>query len=415
MQPNAASARRKLLIALPCILLLGFYVFLILRAYLASRHGSTPDIADAERAARLDPANAEYPYRIGRYYAFVLQDFPSALKAYKAAVALNPHDARYWLDLATAYQVSGNIAESKQALDNAIRVDPTTPDVFWQAANFDLVQGDTARALHQFRTILARDPESLGRVIDVCWRATHDPERIVNETLPARADVYLRFLWALTIMKNPYAPTLWSRLVALNQPLPVKESLRYVDYLIADRQIAQARDAWQQLVRLTPALRRYQSSQNLIVNGGFEEDILNDGFDWRYDGRSGVTITIDISEPHTGARAIAIVFDGSPPDAGLYQLISVEPNTRYRFSINVKAEDLVGVNGPRFALNDASSGHSYVLTDPVLGTTPWTEQTDEFTTGRDTTALIFRVLRSPALMLVRGRILIDDVGLTPIK
>jgi hypothetical protein len=35
--------------------------------------------------------------------------------------------------------VSGDIAESKQALDNAIRVDPTTPDVVWQAANFDLV------------------------------------------------------------------------------------------------------------------------------------------------------------------------------------------------------------------------------------------------------------------------------------
>jgi hypothetical protein len=137
--------------------------------------------------------------------------------------------------------------------------------------------------------------------------------------------------------------TLWSRLVALNQPLPVKESLRYVDYLIADRQIAQAHEAWQQLVRLTPALRRYQSSQNQIVNGGFEEDILNDGFDWRYDGRSGVTITIDVSEPHSGARALAIAFEGSPPDAGLYQLISVEPNTHYHLSINVKAEGLVGV------------------------------------------------------------------------
>jgi hypothetical protein len=79
-----------------------------------------------------------------------------------------------------------------------------------------------------------------------------------------------------------------------------------------------------------------------------------------------------------------------------------------------KAEDLVGVNGPRFALNDASSGYSYVLTDPVLGTIPWTEQTAEFTTGCDTTALIFRVLRSPTLMLIRSRILIDDVRLTPI-
>lgn len=415
MRSRELLMRRKLLIALPCLVLFALYVRAILMPYLASRLGARSDIASLERAVQLDPSNANYYYDVGRYHAFVRQDFSSAIAAYKSAVALNPHNPRYWLDLATAYQVRGDMAESTKALDNAIRVDPTTPDVVWQAANFDLIQGNTNHALRQFRAILERDPDSLDRILDASWRATRNPEVIVDEALPPRPQVYLRFLWALAMMKHPYAPTLWSRLVALNQPLPTKESLRYVDYLIADRQIRQAREAWQQLIRLNPALRRYESSPNLMVNGGFEEEILNQGFDWHYEGRTGVKVAIDVSEPHTGTRALAISFEGSPSDAGLYQLTPVEPNTRYRFSVQVKAEDVEGINGPQLALNDVINGYSYVLTDPVLGSTPWTEKTSEFTTGRDTTALIFRVLRAPTQRLIRGKILIDDLSLTPIE
>ena len=71
----------------------------------------------------------------------------AALRPYRAAVHLNPHSARYWFDLASAYQVLGDTSNQTSALEHAIAADPTTPDVAWEAANFYLVQGENEKAL----------------------------------------------------------------------------------------------------------------------------------------------------------------------------------------------------------------------------------------------------------------------------
>ena len=101
------------------------------------------------------PRNADYRNHLGRYYALVARDPGAAIEPYRAAVQLNPHSARYWFDLASAYQVLGDTSNQSWALEHAIEADPTTPDVAWEAANFYLVQGDNEKALREFHVVLA--------------------------------------------------------------------------------------------------------------------------------------------------------------------------------------------------------------------------------------------------------------------
>jgi len=47
------------------------YIGLVSLQYLATYFSQKPDLANLQRAARLQPGNAEYRYRVGRYLSLV--------------------------------------------------------------------------------------------------------------------------------------------------------------------------------------------------------------------------------------------------------------------------------------------------------------------------------------------------------
>ena len=63
-------------------------------------HSSDPQ--DWQRAAKLEPSNAEHWYMLGRYWQldFENEDLPLAISYYRRAIALDPQSPYYWLDLA---------------------------------------------------------------------------------------------------------------------------------------------------------------------------------------------------------------------------------------------------------------------------------------------------------------------------
>jgi len=143
-------------------LLACIYTFVIGKQFAASLFAARPELSKLQLAVRLAPGNADYRHRLGRYFAFVAGDPQSAIENFRAAVALNPHDAHYWFDLAGAYQVTGDTPGQRTALDSALQAEPTAPDVAWEAANFFIVDGDIDRALrelHVGKGVIERDIE----------------------------------------------------------------------------------------------------------------------------------------------------------------------------------------------------------------------------------------------------------------
>ena len=396
--------------------LVGVFLFLqfALRAYVASHLAATLDVAKIQKAIQLEGANAEYRDLLGRYLVLSGASLDEAISVYQTAVYLNPHEAQYWLDLAGAYQIAGRTGEQAESVEQAMKADPTTPHVAWAAANFFLVQGDREKALRYFRVVLENDPEAVDSALRLCWRATGDATEMLDQALPPRPDLYLSFLRLLvTNQEVAAAEKVWNRLVGLQQAFSPQLALPYFRLLIAKQEVVAAKTAWQQLSGIDASLRRYlPSSENLVINGGFEESLLNGGFDWWYRSYAHAALAIDTSEFHSGTRSLAVTFDGySVPEVQLAQFIPVRPSTPYEFSAESRTLDIDTASGPRFALVDAYTNSSFALTGDTLGTTPWRRQEARFRTGPNTNLLLLKIIREPAAPLIRGKLWIDDVKL----
>ena len=272
-----SAGRKRLVIAVAAALCL-IYLFWAGRLLVASFFGERPELASLQRAARLDPWNADYRNHLGRYYALVARDPGAAIEPYRAAVQLDPHSARYWFDLASAYQVLGDVSSQTMALERAIEADPTTPDVAWEAANFYLVQGEEAKALREFRVVLENEPTLADPAIQFCWRINPDVDALLRNVVPARSEAYLAFL-NLLMQKQETAATakVWAALVSSQQTFELRYVYEYLQYLFNHKDVDQARLVWQQAAPRFGLSAYLPSGRNLIVNGDFGLDVLNGG------------------------------------------------------------------------------------------------------------------------------------------
>ena len=414
MRIDLRSPFRSSCLAGACLIVIGFYLSFAARAYFAAHLAAKPDLPNIQRAARLEPSNAEYRALLGRNLALSGATLDEAISDYRIAVHLNPYEARYWLDLAGAYQIAGRTDEQAQSVEQAAEADPTTPHVAWEAANFFLIQGNLGKALPYFRTVLANDPDAVNATLQLCWRTTKDANQMFDQALPRRTDLYLSFLGLLVSKQEvAAAENAWDHLIGLQQTFPPKLAFPYFRLLIAKQEVSAAKTAWQQLAQVDQEMQPYlPARENLIVNGGFEENLLNGGFDWWYESNPHAELAIDTDQFYRGTRSLSISFDGrNAPDAGIAQFIPVKPDTDYEFSAESRTQDIDSASGPRFAIMDAYTNSSYVLTDDLLGTNPWHKQQARFHTAVDTNLLFLKVIRQPAAPLIRGKLWIDDIRL----
>ncbi len=413
MTINLHSSMRARLLVLVTAALCLLYMLFAARLFVASVFADEPEITSLQRAVRLDPANADYRNHVGRYYALVARDPAAAIAPYREAVQLNPHSARYWFDLASAYQVLGDVANQSGSLARAIEADPKTPDVAWEAANFYLVQGDDARAMREFRVVLDNEPTLAGPAIQFCWRINPDVDFLLRDIVPPKASAYTAFL-DLLMSKQETAATakVWSSLMASAQPFELRQAYAYLQYLLDHKEVDQARLVWQDTAPRFGLSAYLPTRNNLIVNGDFGLDVLNGGFDWQYDKQRSVSLTLDPSDFHSGHRSLLIAFDGpGVTDAGIRHFIAVQPNTTYQFSAYYKNGDFEGAGGPHFTIQDAYTRAILYDSDELKEAGFWKSAGGEFTTGDDCKLLVLHIRRLPEGSPIRGKLWVDDFRL----
>ncbi len=411
MQLAIATRGRKIAVMLAAFSLAAIYIAISALQFLAAHYSENNDFASLQRAVRLQPGNSEYRYRVARYLSLTQSAPDLVASAYRAAIALNPHRARYWFELAGAYQLMGDTQGQADALDHAILADPRTPDVAWQAANFSLVQGDNDRALQEFRVVLENDPSFAPSALQLCWRVNPDIDTILAKAMPSDPQPYYALLDLMMAKKQPAAAAkTWAQLAQLQKPIESRRVFEYIRYLVAEHDIDQARIVWRDAGALG-GLSAYQPSrQNLVVNGDFSLPVLNGGFDWIYYRSKEVSLALDPTQAHSGNRSLAIVFDSRGlEDAGIRQLVPVEPDTTYDFSANFKAQDMQGAGGPRFAVQDVYGEQIYFASDDLKDADFWKPVSGTFTTGPEARLVVIRIQRNPPASAIKGKLWIDGV------
>jgi tetratricopeptide (TPR) repeat protein len=390
------------------------YVAMACVLFVAAWLGSQAERSSLERAAWLDRGNAEYRNHLGRYYDLVARDPASAVGQYRAAVQLNPHSARYWFDLASAYQVLGDINNQTSALEHAIQADAMTPDVAWEAANLYLVRGENEKALREFRVVIANDTSLEDAALQFCWRINPDVDSILQTVLPVRSDAFASFL-SLLEAKDETAGTkkVWDALIQSHQPFDQNTANNYIRYLILHKEVDEAVLVWQQLVNRFGFGSYLPSPSNLVVNPNFSLTVLNNGFDWRYEKQSGVGLTFDNSDYHSGRRSLLISFDGPGiSDAGIYQFVAVQPATAYHFTAYYKNGDTEGAGAAHFTIQDMYTQDIYYESEELKDAGFWKSADGDFTTGPDCKLVVLHLRRLPAGSPIRGKLWVGDFHLT---
>lgn len=389
------------------------YVGVAVSQFLASWFGNRADLSSLRTAVWLDPGNAEYRDHLGRYYDLVARDPASAVTHYQAAVDLNPHSAHYWFHLASTYQVLGDTARQTDALERAIEADATTPDVGWEAANLYLVQGENEKALREFRVVIANDPTLQTAALQFCWRIQPNVDTLLSDVVPARADAYLSFLTLLEARQETEGTKkVWSALMQTRDSFDKFQAYEYIRYLILHKEVDQAVLAWQQTTARFGLSAYMPSSENLVVNGNFDLNLLNAGFDWQYQKQSSVTLNLDPSDFHSGRRSLQVTFDGPGiNEAGIYQYVAVQPNTTYDFSAYYKSAEIEGAGGPHFTVQDVYSLAAYYESDELKDAGFWKSAAGEFTTAPDCKLVVLHIRRVPAGSPIRGKLWVDDFHL----
>jgi tetratricopeptide (TPR) repeat protein len=387
------------------------YLALTTTQFLAAHFSESSRAPDLRRATKLDPWNAEYHSNMGRYELLVQQSPENALPWLQSATALNPSRSSYWLDRAIAEELIGNFASERNSLAQVTAVEPHSAGLAWQVANLYLSQDATEPALREYRRVLENDPAFASQAIQICWRIRPDIDFLLQNVVPTNADEpLLSFL--VSVHESNAAAKVWERIVSRQQPVERPFLFDYLRHLFADRDANQAARVWQQAANLSGLAAYQPTEENLLVNGDFSLDILNGGFDWSYQKSAAVSLALDPDEGHSGSKSLRILFQGPGiEDAGIRQLISVDPNTRYEFSGYYKAQEMDGAGAPKFAIQDLYDGATFFMSDDLRDTESWTRVNGSFATGPDTHLLVLRIARVPAGRPIRGKLWIDDLKL----
>ena len=448
--PFNTPARKWLVAALAVALAIG-YVGLSASRYAASRFGSRVDLSSLKRAAWLDPGNADYRNHLGRYYNLVARDPASAVGQFRQAVQLNPHSARYWFDLASAYQVLGDTENQTAALERAIQADSMTPDVAWEAANLYLVQGQNAKAQREFRVVMANDTSLAASAIRFCWRINPDVDLLLRDVVPPTADANIAFL---TLLEQNVASLLskaanqdedtdfvsvkqqiddeaagtvkvWNALIQTNQSFDERHANEYFSFLIQLKKVDQAVQVWQQTANRFGHSAYLPAPGNLIVDGQLTLPVLNAGFDWQYQKQSGVHLVLDPLESSPHQNSLMITFDGPGiSDAGFFQYVPVQPNTAYEFSAHYRTKgEQDGAGAPHLEIRDMYGPAIYYQSDELKaakeseqsdelrGEESWKPVNGEFTTGPDCILVVLHIPRLPAGKPIRGNLSVGNFHL----
>jgi tetratricopeptide (TPR) repeat protein len=411
----ALEGRRRWLFLLAFTVLSSFYVLIAGKEFAASLFGTRPTLSSLRRAVLLSPGNAEYRNRLGRFFAFVTSDSQAAITNFQSAVQLNPHQARYWFDLANIRQLVGDSDGQRAALERALIAEPTAPQVAWEAANFFLVSGDTDRALREFHVVIENDPSLAGPALQACWRVLPDTDALLRDVVPARVDTLISFHSMLVAKQETDGSIkVWDRLTQLNQKFEPRFLFDYVRYLLLMRRPDAAVNVWRQTVNILGLSAYLPTPDNLVVNAEFNLDVLNGGFDWIYQTQPGVRLLLDPSNYREGHRSLSITFEGPGiSDAGIRQLIPVRGGTAYDFTAYYKSADFEGAGGPQLSLRDGYTGQVLASTDPLKDADFWKPVHASFTTPPSTTLLILNVDRVPSGAAIRGKLWLDDFELSP--
>jgi len=380
-----------------------------------------PHDPDLLRAWRSHPEHPQYPHQhMGRIrqYSVSFQDYREALNEYRIALQENPLSSRTWFDIARVRWWLGQVKEAKDALGLALRFNPSSSRLRWEAALFQVQLEDYEGAIANLRHLVVAEPYQR-RTYFTLIHTLMRPADFITTALPSEPGIladYLDYLIGQDEVENGRA--VWRRLTDLRpSALDLRVAASYVDMMLDHKDLPEAMAAWDLLLQSRGIRRAADGRGNMVWNGGFErDDTWGGGFDWRVGRSAWVEVGISTSSSTEGARSLKIAFDGAhnPDLTAASQVVPVTPGSRYLLSSAIRTRGITTSSGPYLEVTDFLTGRRYAVSGSFVGDRPWSEVRIPFQTSAQTRAVVIKIRRDASQKLdnlTGGTAWIDQVVL----
>ncbi len=384
---------------------------------------ASDDATIIQKAVAIDPANPALHNRLAQMYGDAADpsNLAAALREARRATVLNPNKADYWLALASACEAMNDSGCADHAVQQALNLSPMVPQDWWIAANHYLREDRPDAALACFHRLLQLSPDYDAPTFALALRAYADPTLILDKVVGDASNPQIALAFTDFMSANDQfdaAREAWTRIASGSAHFPFAAVQPYLERLLAHGQFQDAYSLWSNL-EARGVITKPQDSDpsNLVYNGGFEQQPLEAGFDWRQQPSTFVSVDFADPSPRAGQQCLRLDFPVGENDEfePVYQVVPVVPHQSYSLAAQVRSSDITSDSGPRVRVIDASCPTCLdVATDPTIGTTPWHEVKLNFASGAQTRAVRISVwrLRSRVFpMEISGTFWLDAVSL----
>ena len=421
MQLDLTRWRSRSIFVTAAIAFAGIIIFFSAKVYVAARWNVSSNPEFWLKAAELEPGNAEYWRHAGLLRQWDLNpgDMREAVRYLEVATKVNSRSSGVWMDLADTYATAGDAFRAKEAYEKAQADFPMSAEVAWRYGNFLLYQEEFAEAYPKIRKAISIDPSLTQTALTECWQANPSVTPIVNSLLPDKSQYYVVAMGFFLSQKlvDP-ALAVWNRQQERGLPVDMDETVPLVDALIEADRIGEAHQTWQNGLQALHWPRDSETNGSLVLNGGFEHDIANGGFDWREVPVSGASFDFDNAVVHSGTRSLRVEFDGSNnvDFRHVFEYVAVAPGTHYHFSAFARTEKISTDRGIGFEILEVRHPERVqVATAELTGTSSWTPLEADFATGPETHVVKITLRRVASWKFdnkLSGTVWVDDVALT---
>lgn len=261
-------------------------------------------------------------------------------------IKLSPADFRWWIEYGRAREQAGDFARAEAALQKAVELAPEYVFPRWQLGNYLLRRNRGDEAFNQLAKAAASGSVYREQVFSLGWeyfeRDTGRLEQIAGNAPDARADL-AKFYAA----KNRAEDSLrvWNSLTE-EEKQGNRAGALVIARALYDKNLLRAAREFVRQIGIEP-----EAQSETIQNGGFERPIGEAAevyFGWRVSPVEKIDVKLDPTQKREGSRSLRIAFSGyaEPSLYIIYQLVTVEPKTRYRLSFWLRTENLRSAASP---------------------------------------------------------------------
>lgn len=353
---------------------------------------TTGNAAAAKKAIQVSPKDAE-AHLAGAGILSLSRAPEQSLIELEQAVALRPADYRLWLELGLVRDQIGDTRGALRAFDEAIARAPHYSQPRWNRGNVLLRSKQYEAGFKDLNQAAKSNPKLIPNLLDLAWGLSRSDVALTEQLVELNGDK-MRIAFAKLLARHGRAPEAVAQFV---QAHDVSDSIKgeLIDQLSAKGAFKEAFVIWKTLHGPQAEAPRAGPS---IYDGGFEGPLAfgERGFGWRIPrALQATTISLDSSQPHTGAKCLRIDLNGNANAGWLSQLILLEPSTRYRINFASRSQDVVSGGLPFVVVTDASEGGKQIGQSPPLakGTSDWHVYSIDFTTTEKTSGILLSVQR----------------------